>query len=153
MEPMERVKRDVKKEEWSSWLTPRSWWWWTWRGLVVQHVLALRNVTLRCRLVELPATMRTLNVVAGVADRWWWKVTQSSTCRQMCLNLLRRANRIYELFVLTSPIRLHLWLLRFQLQTITQSIRIFRHRKMTDLNTRFFYKGKDQKCSLGPNRS
>lgn len=79
----------------------------------MQHVLALRNVTLRCRLVELPATVRTLNVVAGVANRRWWKVTQSSTCCQMRLNLLRRANRIYELLVLASPICLYLWFLRF----------------------------------------
>lgn len=93
-------------------LASRSWWS-TRGGFVVQHVLALRNVTLRCRLVELPATMRTLNVVAGIADRWWWKVTQSSTCRQMCLNLLRCANRIYELFVFASPIRLNIRFLRF----------------------------------------
>ena len=49
------------------------------RLLLVMHTLANRNVPLRGGLIELPATVLALDVITGIAGRWWRQIAQIFT--------------------------------------------------------------------------
>lgn len=80
----------------------------------MQHMLALGNVPFRGGLVEFPATVRTLDIIAGVAGRGWRQILQTPTCRQVRLHYLSRANRLDKLLMFAPPVRLEVRLLRLK---------------------------------------
>lgn len=85
---------------------------------LVVHTLADRDVSRSSGLIELPAAVLALDVIAGIAGRRGWQIVQILTRRQSCLRLPRVADRTDELLVLAPPVRLRLRLLRFRLKTV-----------------------------------
>lgn len=86
----------------------------------MQHVLAFGNVPFRGGLVEFSATVRTLDIIAGVTGRGWRQIPQVPTCRQVRLHHLGGTNRLDEFLVFAPPIWLQLRLLRMRLKRDTR---------------------------------
>lgn len=79
------------------------------RSRSCRRLLAARNMSLRCGLVELAAAGRALNVVRVLRGRRWRKIGQLSARGQVHLNQPGLPHGVEKLLVLGSPRRLLHW--------------------------------------------